>query len=85
MDNDDNIPTPPGFTRYVEKTDFNRFTTKVETTFHGKNGTGGIVADLTTLKTEWVTAKNLLNWVIGGSALSLVIGLVTLAKLFNII
>jgi len=39
----------------------------------------------TRMETEWVTAKNLLNWVIGGSALSLVIGLVTLAKLFNII
>ncbi len=37
------------------------------------------------METEWKTAKNLLGWVAGGSLVSLVIGVATLAKLFNVI
>ena len=37
----------------------------------------------TVMETEWKTAKNLLGWIAGGSFISLVIGLVTLAKLFR--
>ena len=83
MDNDDFSTEPQGFHRYVEKSDFNKFTTKVDTTFHGKEGSGGIVADIQILKTEWRAAKGLLSCIAGGSLLTLVVSAVTLAKLFG--
>ena len=39
----------------------------------------------TIMETEWRTAKNMITWVAGGSLISLVIGVLTLAKLFNVI
>ena len=85
---DDNIPINTqntGFTRYVEKQEFIKFIDKVETTFHGKDGRNGIVADIQILKTEWRTAKNLLNWVAGGSLLTFIVGVINLLKMFNVI
>ena len=86
---EDDIPqinnNAKGFTRYVEKKEFNRFCDKVETTFHGEDGRNGIVADIQILKTEWRTAKNLLNWVAGGSLLTFIVGVVNLLKMFNVI
>lgn len=94
MDND-NVPSTgvaTGFTHYVEKSDFNRFMgqvddrfNKMETTFHGPNGNGGIVADIHILKTEWKTSKAWIQWLLGGSALGLVLSMVNLLKAFNII
>lgn len=39
----------------------------------------------TVMETEWKIAKTLLSWVAGGSFVSLIIGALTLAKLFNVI
>ena len=39
----------------------------------------------TVMETEWRTTKNLIGWMAGGSLISLVIGIATLAKLFNVI
>lgn len=94
MDND-NAPTTgvaTGFTHYVEKSDFNRFMgqvddrfNKMETTFHGPHGNGGIVKDINTLRQEWETTKDWIKWLLGGSFVSLVLGVANLLKLFNVI
>ena len=81
-----------GFTRYIIKSDFisemdkidSRFN-KIETTFHGEDGRNGIVSDIHILKTEWRTAKNMLNWVVGGSLLTFIVGVLNLMKMFGVI
>ena len=39
----------------------------------------------TVMETEWRTAKSMLNWLAGGSLLTLVVSLVNLLKMFNVI
>ena len=85
MDNDDFSTEPQGFHRYVEKSDFNKFTTKVDTTFYGKEGSGGIVADIQILKTKVDVAEGLIKWALGSSLIGTLLAVVTLLKLFNVI
>lgn len=92
MDNDDMPIQPQSFTRYVEKSDFDRFCgnvdtrfNKMETTFHGPNGNGGIVADIHILKTEWQTSKAWMKWLLGSSAIGLILSIANILKLFGII
>ena len=60
MDND-NIPTTKGFTRYVEKQDFDAFCIKVETNFHGSEGRNGLIGDVRDIKNQ----INLIKWAVG--------------------
>jgi len=85
---DDDLPAgfnSSGFTKYVEKKEFIKFCDKVETTFHGEDGRNGIVNDIQVLKTEWNTAKKLLGWLVGGSLLTFIMGILNLLKMYGVI
>ena len=45
-------PSTPGFTRYVEKEDFDAFRIKMNTAMWGAEGRNGLVADVNGLKAQ---------------------------------
>ena len=53
---------------------------KVLNDCHGK-----LERNFTKMETEWSTAKNMLNWVAGGSLLTLTVGIINLMKMFGVI
>jgi len=46
---------------------------------------GNMERQLTVIQTEWNTTKGLIKWLAGGSAVSVIVGVIQLLKMFEII
>ena len=46
---------------------------------------GELDTKFTKMETEWSTTKDLIRWLVGGSAMSLLVGIIQLLKIFEII
>ena len=64
----------------------NRNYAELSKSYRVLNDCHGILENkFTVMETEWKTAKNLLNWVAGGSLLTFCIGIINLMKMFGVI